>query len=102
MTVSAPLQNRIISKYQQGFRFGDLAKMYSMDANANRGGDLGWITTGNESSELEAILANDNHNVEEIFAFDLPEKNSFYVAVKTHPTKLIEEIKVLEVTETLN
>ena len=96
------LQNRIISKYQQGFRFGDLAKMYSMDANANRGGDLGWITTGNESSELEAILANDNHNVEEIFAFDLPEKNSFYVAVKTHPTKLIEEIKVLEVTETLN
>lgn len=95
------LQNNIISKYNEGFRFKDLAKMYSMDANANRGGDLGWFTRGKSTTELEDAILNENDG-KDIFTLEFPDKEAYYVVVRTHPTKFIEEIKVLKVTEAIN
>lgn len=92
------LQNKIIKKYNEGFRFKDLAKMYSMDTNANRGGDLGWFTRSNSTTSLEEAIMNEN-NGQDIFTLDFPDTQAFYVVVRTHPTKFIEEIKVLKVTE---
>ncbi|MEZ4803151.1 MAG: peptidylprolyl isomerase [Gelidibacter sp.] len=92
------LQNNIISKYNEGFRFKDLAKMYSMDANANRGGDLGWFTKDKSTTELEDAIINENDG-KDIFTLEFPDKQAYYVVVRTQPTKFIEEIKVLKVTE---
>lgn len=92
------LQQNIISKYEDGFRFKDLAKRYSMDGNANRGGDLGWFTKGKSSTELQDAIIDEN-NGQDIFTLDFPDKQAFYIVLRTHPTKFIEEIKVLEVTE---
>lgn len=93
------IQNTILVKYNQGFRFKDLAKMYSMDSNATRGGDLGWFTHGDLLPEFENAILNPDKNVNDIFVVDIPEKNWYYVVLKTHETKRIEEIKVLKVTE---
>ena len=93
------LQDKIILKYKQGFRFAQLAKMYSMDRNATRGGDSGWITKNDTSTELETAILNETHGINEIFTLDVPEKNHYYVIVKTHNPKVIEEIKVLKVSE---
>ena len=93
------LQNTIIAKYNQGYRFKDLAKMYSMDQNATRGGDLGWFTKGEMTPEFEQAVIDGANGVADIFIVDIPERNWYYVVVKTHNTKLIEEIKVLKVTE---
>ncbi|MGJ8594104.1 MAG: peptidylprolyl isomerase [Aquaticitalea sp.] len=92
------LQNKIVSKYNNGFRIKDLAKMYSMDANANRGGDLGWFTQGKSTTELEETIINENGG-KDIFTLEFPDKQAYYVVVRTQPTKFIEEIKVLQVTE---
>jgi hypothetical protein len=93
------LQSKIVAKYNEGYRFKDLAKMYSMDSNANRGGDLGWFTKGNSSTELEDTIINENDG-KDIFTLEFPDKQAYYVVVRTQPTRFIEEIKVLQVTET--
>lgn len=93
------LQQRVIQKYKEGFRFKDLAKQYSMDASANRGGDLGWFTRGDMAPEFEEAVINSGNNIDDIFTVEVPERNWHYVVLKTHSTKLIEEIKVLKVTE---
>ncbi len=92
----------IIKKYNEGFRFKDLAKHYSMDDNANRGGDLGWFRSGDLHPEFENAIINNTYTTDDIFEVDILEKQWFYVILKTHDTKMIEEIKVLKVTESLN
>lgn len=92
----------IISKYKEGFQFKDLAKRYSMDENANRGGDLGWFRTGDLHPGFENAIVNNSYAVDDIFEVDVVEKQWYYVVLKTYDTKLIEEIKVLKVTEPLN
>ncbi|MCB0447615.1 MAG: peptidylprolyl isomerase, partial [Gelidibacter sp.] len=96
------IRQRIIKKYNEGFQFKDLAKMYSMDENANRGGDLGWFTHGDMVPEFEEAVVNAPNSVGDIFTVDILERHWHYVVLKTHDTKLIEEIKVLKVTETIN
>ncbi|RKE95437.1 peptidylprolyl isomerase [Ichthyenterobacterium magnum] len=93
------LRNKIISKFNEGYRFEDLAKHYSIDENATRGGDLGWFTQGDMHPDFETPIIHGNFNVDDIFTIDVPESNSYYVVLKTEDTKLIEEIKVLKYTE---
>ena len=95
------LRTNIISKYRKGFRFEDLAKHYSMDSNANRGGDLGWVTHGDLHPDFEAEVLNDSYQVNDVFTVDIPEQQWYYVILKTEDTKYIEEIKVLKVIETV-
>lgn len=93
------LQQLVLTKYQQGFKFKDLAKQYSMDGNATRGGDLGWFAQDEMVSEFEAAIINSTTSVGEIFTLNIPERNWYYVVLKTHAPKMIEEIKVLKITE---
>ncbi len=89
----------ILSKFQQGYKFKDLAKQYSMDSNATRGGDTGWFTKGTMDPEFEEAVINAPNSVGDVFTVNIPNKNLHYVVLKTHDQKMIEEIKVLSVTE---
>jgi len=93
------LRQNIIAKYRSGFRFEDLAKHYSMDNNAKRGGDLGWVTEGDLHPDFEAQVLNTSYDVNDVFTVDIPDQQWYYVILKTEDTKYIEEIKVLKVTE---
>ena len=93
------LRREIIKKYKAGYRFEELAKRYSMDNSAKRGGDLGWFTKGDMVEEFESEIINGNHYVDDIFTIDVSSKQWYYVVLKTYNTKMIEEIKVLKVTQ---
>jgi hypothetical protein len=93
------VRQKVISKYGQGHKFKDLAKQYSMDMTAKQGGDLGWFTTGDLHPDFEAAVINGGYKVDDIFTLDIPEINAYYVILITEDKKLIEEAKVLKVTE---
>ncbi|MGS2726271.1 peptidylprolyl isomerase [Psychroserpens sp. BH13MA-6] len=93
------LRTQIISKYQQGYRFTDLARLHSMNQSAKQGGDLGWLKTGDMHPDFETAITDTGHAVGDIFLVDIPETKSYYVILKTHDSKLIKESKVLKVTE---
>jgi len=101
MTEINILRQNIVAKYRNGFRFEDLAKHYSMDDNAKRGGDLGWVTQGDLHPDFEAHVLDSSHEVNDIFTVDIPDQQWYYVILKTEDTKYIEEIKVLKVTESV-
>lgn len=93
----------IFSKFNQGISFRDLAKQYSMDKNASRGGDTGWFTSGEMPPEFEEeVIGNTkNHYPNKLFTVDISSKKWHYVILKTEEPKTIEEIKVLKVTEAI-
>ncbi|WP_066218637.1 peptidylprolyl isomerase [Formosa haliotis] len=97
------LKQTIYSKFNQGYRFKDLVNQYSMDKNASRGGDTGWIIEGTMPTEVEdeLIKNNKNHYLNKLFTVDIADKNWHYVILKTEEPKPIEEIKVLKITEAL-
>ncbi len=92
-------EQQILTKYQQGYKFKDLAKQYSMDSNATRGGDMGWFTKGTMDPEFEDAIINSPNSVGDLFTVHLQNSNKHYVVLKTFDQKMIEEIKVLTVTE---
>ncbi|MCA0132627.1 peptidylprolyl isomerase [Winogradskyella alexanderae] len=90
-------RQNIIRLYKNGYRFEDLAKRYSMDRNASRGGDLGWFEDGKMHQKFEKAVK--SHNTDDIFTVDIENKKWHYVILKTHEPKNIEEITVLRITE---
>ncbi|WP_299522215.1 peptidylprolyl isomerase [Winogradskyella sp.] len=90
-------RSKIISQYKQGYKFEALAKIHSMGQNSKRGGDLGWFPEGQLHPEFEEAIR--SHNIEDIFTLDIKEENWYYVILKTHDAKPIEEITVLKYTE---
>lgn len=90
----------IIAQYKSGIPFSDLAHQFSMDQNAKRGGDLGWITHGDVVQEFEDAIVN-QQELNNIYTLDLPERNWYYIILPTHAPKMIEEIKVLKFTQAL-
>ncbi|MDO7171228.1 peptidylprolyl isomerase [Mariniflexile sp. AS56] len=96
------LRTKIIKEYKSGAPFDFLAQRHSMDENANRGGDLGWFTQGDMYPDFENEIINGNHYINEIFMLDVPDKNWYYVVLKTHQPKDISEIKVLKIVEAID
>lgn len=96
------LRTKIINEYKNGAPFDFLASKYSMDENANRGGDLGWFAQGDMHPDFENEIINGNHGLNDIFTLDVPSKNWYYVVLKTHEPTDISEIKVLKIVEDLN
>jgi len=93
------LRDKIIAQYNNGAPFDFLAKQYSMDENANKGGDLGWFLKGEMHSDFENEVINKNHELNAIFNIDIPSKNWYYIVLKTHEPKDISEIEVLKIVE---
>lgn len=93
------LRTKIINQYKNGAPFDFLAKRYSMDSNANKGGDIGWFTQGEMLPEFENEIINGHHALNDIYTLDIPEKNWYYVVLQTHDPKNISEIKVLKIVE---
>lgn len=93
------LRNQVINKYQDGYRFTDLAKQFSMDNTAKQGGDLGWFTNGDLHPQFEIPVIEGNHSKGDIFTIDIPDISAFYVVLITEDRRLIKESKVLKVTE---
>ena len=91
-------RKNVIAQFKAGIPFADLASQYSMDQNAKRGGDLGWVTHGDLAKEFEEKVLGENQ-LTDIYTVDIPERNWYYVILPTHQPKLIEEIKVLKFTQ---
>lgn len=94
------LRKKIIAQYHNGAPFDFLAKQYSMDNNANKGGDLGWFLKGEMHPDFEHEIINSNYSLNDIFTVNIPSKNWYYVVLKTHKPKAISEIEVLKIVET--
>ena len=93
------LRVKIIAQYHNGAPFDFLAKQYSMDGNAKKGGDLGWFLEGEMHPDFEVAIFNTDYNVNDIFTVDIPSENWYYVVLKTHDPKEISEIEVLKIVE---
>jgi len=92
-------RNLIIRRFRDGYQFEDLARMYSMDKTAKQGGDLGWFTKGEMPKNIENAVFSGKHGINDIYMVDIPEQDAYYVILITAEKKLIEEVKVLKVTE---
>ncbi|MBT8252745.1 MAG: hypothetical protein HKN00_14255 [Flavobacteriaceae bacterium] len=85
----------LIAEINKGTPFKDLARQFSMDQNANRGGDSGWITYGDMLPEFEQQVMNDAHVVNDVFTVDVESNQWYYVVQKAYDKKDITEVKVL-------
>lgn len=95
------LRDKILKKYKEGTPFSQLAKQYSMDDNANNGGDLGWFEKGLTHPTFEAEISNSTYKVGDVFTVDIVQNQWYYVILKTHEPKEVQEIKVLKIVEPL-
>lgn len=74
------LRQSIISDYERGITFAELANRYTMDGLKD--GDLNWFDQGMMVKVFEdAILA---HKKGDIFAVDIPDEKWYYVVLKTY------------------
>lgn len=96
------LRETLILKYNNGVSFNDLANQYSMDNNANKGGDTGWFTRGEMHPGFEGAVTTNTHNLDDIYTVDVPSKNWYYVVLQTYIPKDITEIEVLKIVEPLD
>ena len=93
------LRPMLMHEIRNGTSFKTLASRFSMDRNANQGGDSGWITHGDMLPEFEAQVMNDAHMVDDVFTVDVESNQWYYVVQKSHDKKDITEVKVLKVVE---
>jgi hypothetical protein len=93
------LRQNIMSQYKDGVPFEYLAKKYSMDGNAKRGGDLGWFSKGKMHPIFEDTIINNSANVNDLYMVNIEDRQWYYVVLKTFEPMNIKEIKVLKVVE---
>lgn len=92
-------RNLVLAKYNEGYRFKDLAKHYSFGPTAKMGGDTGWIKAGDMSEAFDANAFDEKHTIDEVFKVDDTENKKYYLVVKTEANTPIEEITVLKFSE---
>lgn len=94
-------RNRVLSQYNEGYRFKDLAKHHSSGRTAKKGGDTGWIKPGEMPAVFDEVAFGENHAIDEIFTIDDPENQKYYLVIKTENKTPIEEITVLRFSENI-
>ena len=93
------IRAKILSQYNEGYKFIDLAKHHSSGPNANTGGDTGWIKLGDISTTFDEIAFSPDYKVNDVFTIDDIKNKKYYIVVRTQDKKPIEEITVLKITE---
>ncbi len=96
------IRNKILSQYNEGYGFKDLAKEHSYGPTAKKGGDTGWIKLGEISETFDEHAFNENHAINDVFTIDDLKNKKYYIVMKTQDTKPIEEITVLKFTKEIN
>jgi parvulin-like peptidyl-prolyl isomerase len=74
------LRALILKQYAAGVTFGDLADKYTMDGNRKHG-DVGAFQSGMMAKEFEEGVR--DHEKDEVFTLDIPEKKWYYIVKKT-------------------
>ncbi|KQB39537.1 peptidylprolyl isomerase [Flavobacterium aquidurense] len=74
-------RQEIIKLYKKGKSFGELATIYTMDSNFNKG-DLGWFNEGVMHKTFEDAIK--NHKKNDLFEVDITENKWYYVVLKTY------------------
>ena len=72
---------------------------YSMDYKKGVGGDSGWFKEGKTNPIFFQEVTNASVLADQIFEFEIPEKNWYYLAKKTHSMTELQEVLVLELKE---
>lgn len=93
------IRNKVLSQYNEGYKFMELAKRHSSSPTANMGGDTGWIKLGEISEAFDKEAFNKERAINEVFTIDDLEHKKYYIVIKTQDKKPIEEITVLKFTE---
>ncbi len=75
------IRSVILKKYEAGSSFAELANEYTMDFNS-KGGDLGWFASGTMVKSFEDAVK--KHKKGDIFTLNIPERNWYYVVLKTY------------------
>jgi len=73
----------ILEKYKKGDKFISLANKYAMDGNKT--GDLMWFYKGQMVDKFDKGVRHRKKG--EIFTVDVPERDWYYVVLKTHKNK---------------
>jgi hypothetical protein len=79
------LRKVIFKKLEAGDQFEDLARLYSMDQNGLKGGDLGWFAEGSTVKEFEDKVKTEDKG--KIFKVDVSSQKWYYIVKKTHDPK---------------
>jgi len=74
-------RQEIIKLYKKGKSFGELATIYNMDGNRNKG-DLGWFNEGVMHKTFEDAIK--NHKINDVFEVDISENKWYYIVLKTY------------------
>lgn len=93
------LATEVISKYNNGKSFSDLALKYSKDGNATKSGDLGWMKTKILAPDF--VKAIKKHNLNEVFITNTS-AFGWYVIKKTHNIDNYKYIEIIKVTSNKN
>jgi len=87
------LSKLIVSRINGGAPFEQLADQYTMDGNETRG-DLGWFY-GEDMVPKELQDAVAKHKKGDIFFVDVPERQWYYIVLKTYDDQVKKDIVVL-------
>jgi parvulin-like peptidyl-prolyl isomerase len=87
------LKKIIQKKYLDGTPFDKLSDQYTMDGN-NTHGDTGWFF-GEEMVPKELQDAVKNHKKGDYFYVEVPERQWYYIVLKTYDDDLKKEVTVL-------
>lgn len=87
------LRRVIFRRLDKGDSFDSLAKEYSIDGNALKGGDLGWFEEGMMNAKFEKSIG--SKKTGEIFTVDIPSEKWFYVVRNSHDPRLDKKVTVL-------
>lgn len=76
--------------------FKSVAMQYSMDYKKNAGGDSGWFKKGKTHPIFFREANNKAKLADEVFEFEIPEINAYYLVKKTNTQMNISEVLVLQ------
>jgi hypothetical protein len=85
----------ILKRLSNGETFDKLAREYSLDVNASKGGDRGWFEQGRMHAGFEGSIR--PRKLNEVYTVDIPSYQWHYVIKKTHEPRVVKKITVFQI-----